>query len=112
GTPSAPYTANLKTIVPSFFLFNSQGYVAATHANFSLIGPTTLYPGASTPAKPNEPIVVYAAGLGLPSTPLTSGSSAQTGSLVPLPICKIGTSNAGVVFAGLISPGLYQLNLT
>jgi uncharacterized protein (TIGR03437 family) len=109
---SAPFTATMNTIVPSFLLFSSQGYIAATHANFTLIGPVTLYPGASTPAAPSETIVAYAVGFGLPSTALTPGSSTQTGSLPVLPVCRIGGNPAAVGFAGLISPGLYQLNIT
>jgi uncharacterized protein (TIGR03437 family) len=109
---SAPFNAQMQAAVPSFLLFSAQGYVAATHLNFSLIGPTTLYPGASTPAAPNETIVVYGVGFGLPSGTLTVGSSTQTGSLTTLPVCKIGGNTAAVGFAGLISPGLYQLNIT
>jgi uncharacterized protein (TIGR03437 family) len=112
GTPSAPYSATVKATVPSFFLFTAAGYVAATHASGSLLGPTSLYPGASTPATPNEAVVVYAAGFALPSTPITNGSASQSGSLSPIPVCTLGTSNMPVAFAGLISPGLYQLNLT
>jgi uncharacterized protein (TIGR03437 family) len=112
GTASAPFTANMKTIVPSFLQFSTAGYVVATHANGSLLGPTTLFPGSTTPAKPNEPVVVYGVGWGLPSNTLTNGSSSQSGSLTPLPVCQIGNNAAAVAFAGLIGPGLYQFNLT
>jgi len=108
---SAPFTANMKTIAPTFLTFNAQGYVAATHTDFTLIGPATLYPGASTPAKKGETIIAYAVGFGLPNGTITGGSSTQTGSLPTLPVCTIGGNNAPVGFAGLISPGLYQLNL-
>jgi uncharacterized protein (TIGR03437 family) len=102
----------MQTVVPSFLRFSAQGYIAATHLNYTLIGPATLYPGASTPAAPGETIVTYAVGFGLPKTPLTSGSSVQTGALPSLPSCTIGDNPAAVGFAGLISPGLYQLNIT
>jgi uncharacterized protein (TIGR03437 family) len=36
----------------------------------------------------------------------------QIGSLATLPVCNIGGNAAAVGFAGLISPGLYQLNIT
>ena len=110
-TASAPFTVNKKTLVPSFLLFRPP-YVVATHADNSLLGPTTLYPGASTPAKAGEPVVLYAVGFGLPSTSLTDGSSSQSGSLQPLPVCTVGNNPAAVAFAGLIGPGLYQINLT
>jgi len=112
GSSTAPYTATMHTEVPSFLLFSAQGYIAATHANYTLIGPATLYPGASTPSAPGEPIVTYATGLGLPAATLTGGSSTQTGVLPSVPVCTIGGSPALVGFAGLVSPGLYQLNIT
>ena len=107
-----PFTATMQTVAPSFLLFSTAGYVAATHVNGSLLGPTSLYPGYSTPAKPSETIVLYAVGFGLPTTTITNGSATQSGSLPTLPVCTIGGNPAAVGFAGLIAPGLYQLNLT
>jgi uncharacterized protein (TIGR03437 family) len=113
GTVSSPpFMANMQAVAPSFLLFSPAGYVAATHANGGLVGPTNLYPGSSTPASPGEVIVVYAVGFGLPSKPLANGSSTQSGSLAATPVCTLGGNPATVSFAGLISPGLYQLNLT
>jgi uncharacterized protein (TIGR03437 family) len=106
-----PFTVNMQTVAPSFLLFTAKGYIAATHANNSLLGPTSLYPGSSTPAKPGETIVLYAVGFGLPATPLVNGSSSQSGSLPVLPVCQVGGTPAAVAFAGVIGPGLYQLNL-
>lgn len=112
STSSAPFTVSVKPVVPSLLLFTAQGYVAATHANFSLLGPVTLYPGATTPASPGETVTVYAVGFGLPSAALVAGASTQTGSLPVLPVCTVATRPAAVRFAGVISPGLYQLNIT
>ncbi|MBZ5604655.1 MAG: hypothetical protein LAO79_20340, partial [Acidobacteriia bacterium] len=109
---SAPFSATMKTIAPSFLLFSTQGYIVATHTDYSLIGPANLYPGKSTPAKTGETIAAYAVGFGLPNGTLTNGSSSQSGSLPALPVCKIGGNNAALAFAGLVSPGLYQLNIT
>lgn len=110
GTPVGPYTANLKPVAPAFLTFTAQGYIAATHVDNSLVGPTTLYPGASTPAKIGETITAYAVGFGLPSGAIVAGSSSQSGSLATLPVCQIGGKATVLTFAGLISPGLYQLN--
>jgi uncharacterized protein (TIGR03437 family) len=107
---SAPFTAQTKTTSPSFFVF-AGGYVAAVHVNGGLIGPITLYPGASTPAAPGETIVLFGNGFGATSTPVTSASLSQGGSLPTLPVIKIGGTQATVLFAGLISPGLYQFNI-
>jgi uncharacterized protein (TIGR03437 family) len=109
-----PFFANLQTVAPSFLLFDTDGHIAATHANTNatLLGPTTLYPNSSTPAAPSETVVLYAVGFGLPATALVNGSAIQTGSLPVLPVCQVGGTPAALAFAGLITPGLYQFNLT
>jgi uncharacterized protein (TIGR03437 family) len=108
---SASFAAQAQAESPSFFIFAGGPYVAATHGNGSLLGPSSLYPGQSTPANPGETIVLYANGLGPTSTPVVSGSETQSGSLNPLPVVTIGVNPATVQFAGLISPGLYQFNV-
>jgi uncharacterized protein (TIGR03437 family) len=108
---SAPFTAPAQTLSPSFFVFNGGPYVAATHANGALIGPASLYPGASVPAKPGETIVLYGNGFGSTTIPVISGSITQSGSLSPLPVVKIGGVAATVMFAGLVSPGEFQFNV-
>ena len=50
-------------------------------------------------------------GFGLPGSVIVNGSSSQSGSLRSLPVCQIGGASAPVAFAGLISPGLYQINI-
>ena len=108
---STAFAANMKAEVPTFLLFNASGAVVATHADYSLLGASSLYPGATTPAKPGEGIIIYAIGFGLPVNPLTNGSASQSGSLPSAPACEVGGSPASAI-ATLISPGLYQLNLT
>ena len=76
-----------------------------------MIGPTTLYPGFSTPAAPNETVILYANGFGATSVPVVKGALTQTGTLPTLPTVQIGPYLANVRFAGLISPGLYQFNV-
>ena len=106
GVSSAPFTVNMQAAEPAFLRFDAT-HVVATHLDGSLLGP-----GYSTPAKPGESIVAYAVGFGLPSAGVTNGSSTQSGALSPVPQCQIGGSAAAVAFAGLISPGLFQFNLT
>jgi uncharacterized protein (TIGR03437 family) len=93
-------------------VFNGGPYVAALHANYSLLGPATLYPGSTTPAKPGETVLLYANGFGTTSVPIVAGSSVQMGTLSPLPVITIGGVQAMVVFAGLVAPGEYQFNVT
>jgi uncharacterized protein (TIGR03437 family) len=77
----------------------------------SFIGPTTLYPGQSTPATLGETVVIYANGFGPTSTPVVSGSPSQSGTLSPLPAVQIGGVTATVQFAGLVAPGEFQFNV-
>jgi uncharacterized protein (TIGR03437 family) len=112
GVTSAAFTAAAQSLSPSFFVFNGGPYVAATHLNGGLIGPATLYPGASTPAKPGETIELYANGFGATNVPVQSGSVSQSGTLSPLPVVKMGGVAATVQFAGLVAPGEFQFNVT
>ena len=121
---SAAYSVNMTTVNPTFLLFNSQGYTVAVHSNYGLLAPSSLYPGSSTPATPGEPISLYAIGFGMPNgTPPVDGSSTQGGLLPVSPTCQMGlpptlakpspvSNSVAVTYAGLISPGLYQLNVT
>jgi uncharacterized protein (TIGR03437 family) len=108
---TAPFTVTAQATSPSLFVYNGGPYVVATHLDGTLIGPTTLYPGASTPAKGGETIVLYANGFGATTVPVVKGALSQTGALPALPQVQIGSSGANVTFAGLISPGLYQFNV-
>ena len=111
GATSASFTAQEQALSPSFFAFNGGPYVAAEHANGTPIGPATLYPGVSTPAKPGEIVVLYANGFGATNVPVASGSVTQSGTLSPLPVIQIGGVAAAVQFAGLVVPGEFQFNL-
>jgi uncharacterized protein (TIGR03437 family) len=93
------------------FLTFGGGYATATHSNGSIAGPAALFPGASTPAQPGEEIVLYASGFGVTSSPVVKGSMVQSGTLPAMPVIQIGGANAQVLFAGLISPGLFQFNV-
>ncbi len=111
GNGGNPINTQAQAVSPSFFVFGGGPYVAATHLGGSLLGPATLYPASSTPAKPGEEIVLYANGFGPTSSPVVSGSITQSGSLPTLPAVKIGGIAATVIFAGLVSPGEFQFNV-
>jgi uncharacterized protein (TIGR03437 family) len=111
GVISANFTVQAQAESPSFFVFGGGPYIAATHANGSYLGPTSLYPGLTTPAQPGETIVMYANGFGSTSTPVVSGSETQSGTLSPMPAITIGGVAATVTFAGLVSPGEFQFNV-
>jgi uncharacterized protein (TIGR03437 family) len=111
GTPIAGYVEQAQALLPSFFQFNGGPYLAATHLNGSLVGPTSLYPGLTTPALPGETIVLYANGFGTTSIPIVSGLATQSGSLSPYPTITIGGQLATVQYAGLAGPGEFQFNV-
>jgi len=111
GVVSANFMVQAQAGSPSFFIFGSGPYIAATHANGSYLGPTSLYPGLTTPAQPGETIVMYANGFGSTSTPVVSGSETQSGTLSPMPVITIGGVAATVTFAGLVAPGEFQFNV-
>ncbi len=111
GAFSAATSVPVQTLSPSLFTFNGSANAAATHADGSLLGPATLYPGLTTPAKPSEIIILYGNGFGSTSQPVAPGSSQQSGTLSPLPVITIGGVQATVQFAGLVAPGEYQFNV-
>jgi len=111
GVASASVTVQAKPLSAAFFIFNGGPYVTAVHANGSLIGPTTLYSGSTTPAKPGETILLFADGFGPTSTPVVTGSLVQGGTLSPPPVITIGGIAATVQFAGLVAPGEFQFNV-
>jgi uncharacterized protein (TIGR03437 family) len=112
GVVSAQFTVQDQAIAPSFFVISGTPYVLAQHASpVSLIGPTTLTPGSYTPAQSGETIVIYMNGCGPTTVPVVAGSVSQSGTLNPQPQIFIGSILANVRFAGLISEGLYQVNV-
>ena len=111
GAATTAFPATAQQLSTSFFIFNGGPYVVATHLDGSVIGPTTLYPGSSTPAAAGETIIVYANGFGPVLPAVVAGSATQSGNLPSLPVVRIGAGTATVMFAGLVSPGLYQFNV-
>jgi uncharacterized protein (TIGR03437 family) len=107
-----------QTAAPAFFQFHapSTNYVAATHADNSILAGTALTQQGivGTPAKPGETIVLYGTGFGA-TQPAVSATAPAPGA-VPLANqqdlrVRIAGVDATVVFAGLVGPGLYQLNV-
>jgi uncharacterized protein (TIGR03437 family) len=111
GVISARFMVQAQAESPSFFVFGGGPYIAATHADGSYLGPSSLYPGLTTPAQPGETIVLYANGFGSTSAAVVSGSETQSGTLSPTPLITIGGVAATVTFAGLVFPGEFQFNV-
>jgi uncharacterized protein (TIGR03437 family) len=103
----------MRPATPALLLFNPNKYITATHADYSLLGPTSMsVPGYPfKPAQPNERILLYATGFGTSAVTLAEGAAVQFGALSVKPTATIGGAAATVEWAGVISPGLYQLNV-
>jgi len=107
-----------QTLSPALFQksANSVNYVAGAHLDGSYVAGDELVKAGipGSPAKAGETIVLFGTGFGTtqPSSPATAPVSA------PLPLAhpedlriRIGGVDAAIIYAGLISPGVYQFNL-
>ncbi len=109
GASTAPFSVNIGTHAPSLFVYKAGPnlYPAATHLDGTLIGDPAVQAGARK-AKPGEVIALYVNGLGaspggvLISTPLPYTD--------PVTV-TVGIESAVVSFAGLVAPGLFQINV-
>lgn len=110
---SAAITVNFRRLSPGLFQFPSEN-AAAVRADGTLIGPANLIAGATTvPARPGDTILLFGTGFG-PTRPSVLPNETFS---VPLPTTnsvrvQIHNQLAPVAFAGLVSPGLYQFNVT
>jgi uncharacterized protein (TIGR03437 family) len=113
GATSDVAATTMQTRTPAFFLFNSDKYIAARHANFDVLGPTSLFPGLTTPAKPGETVLLFASGFGPTDPPIVNGQILAAPANLTAPVTlRIGsTSNITPSFAGLSATGLYQINV-
>ena len=113
--------ATISPEAPGVFTFGPGGnkYAAAVVLNndgtYDYLGPAGLFGSATTtrPARPGDVLELYATGLGAtnPSVPpgtLFSGAAPLVGSATVM----IGGASAQPIWAGLVEPGLYQLNVT
>lgn len=116
GQTSDAAIASVQTFAPAFFAFDGK-YLAATHADNTLLGKQGLFPSApnaTTPARPGEVIVLYGTGFGATDPVITPGQF--TDRVAPIAgrvNITIGGIAATVSFAGLVPPfaELYQFNV-
>lgn len=114
GVASSAFGATLNAYSPAFFTFDGT-YLAATHADGSLVGKTGLFSGVTTtPVKPGETFILYGTGFGATSPAYTAASLPTEVGNVSTPFTvTVGGIQATVSFAGLLPnyAGLYQLNV-
>jgi uncharacterized protein (TIGR03437 family) len=101
-------TAPVAQIQPSVYYYQvgSKSYAAALFVDYTIMGDPAVVPGTRK-AKPGDIIQLYASGL----------APAQSGAVTsPVPITgigvTIGTTDAQVLYAALVAPGQFQVNLT
>jgi uncharacterized protein (TIGR03437 family) len=114
---SDPVVAQKDWVSPAFFMLypEEQKYVAAVHVDGTYVGKAGLFEGAlpTRPVKPGDVIMLFGNGFG-PTDP-SWPTEELVGEAAPLSIpvtVRIGGSSAIVHFAGLVSSGLYQFNVT
>ena len=115
GLASASVAVQIQDVAPAFFLQSDMIHIVATHANGSLIGPASAagVTPVTTPAAPGEEIVLYGTGFGATNPATPAGQLITTDlPLATMPTITIGGMATTPLFAGLISAGLFQINVT
>jgi uncharacterized protein (TIGR03437 family) len=113
GTSSAE-TATSQQYSPAFFLWGGKYAVASRNADGTYIGPTTLFPGSTTPAKPGDVVLLWGTGFGPtdPAAPTGVQTPSDTIYATASPVTvAVGGINA-TVYSTALSPGfagLYQV---
>ena len=111
GTSEAR-TANMQTVLPGFF--TSSNYVAAVRADGTVItGVASSVTGTAQVARSGDVLQLYGTGFGPTDPAVAPGLVFSGANPVTNPVTvTIGGVAAPVAFAGLVSAGLYQLNVT
>jgi uncharacterized protein (TIGR03437 family) len=96
---------------PGLFTYSSgtTTYATAVHLDGTLVGPVGP---SSQPAAPGEVIEIYGTGFGATAPSIPTGPLVSQPAPTALPVTlTIGGVTAQVQWAGLVSSGLYQLNV-
>jgi uncharacterized protein (TIGR03437 family) len=113
-TPNGTATAQAfeRLIAPAIFMLDAK-YAAAVNPDGSMAAPEGLSPDfASHPAQTGKFVSLYATGMGSSiDLPVPAGQMVLSPSALLDPVTVVvGGVEAQVSFAGLIGPGLYQIN--
>ncbi|MBL8238944.1 MAG: hypothetical protein JNM66_16090 [Bryobacterales bacterium] len=116
-TGKSTLSAMVRSISPAFFLVgsprNGVSLAAAVHADSVQVGEVGAVPGAAArPAKPGDAITVYGTGFGPTNPPIPDGvAGAAPAALANELTVFVGGQKAQVDYAGVVGPGLVQVNL-
>jgi uncharacterized protein (TIGR03437 family) len=113
---SVPVQAQKGLYAPAFFMFDPEGrkYIAAIHPNGTYLGRPGLFGTAvlTRPATPGGTAVLYGTGFGSVAPPTPTGQLVTLPGQLTAPVTVwIGGLAAPVGWSGLVSPGLYQINV-
>jgi len=112
GLTSETLLVPVTAFAPAFFLLGGK-YAAAVHGNGTVVGPTTLVANNSTPAAAGETIALFATGLGATNPAVSNGQVVSSAAPLAAPATVlINGVPALVSYAGLVSTGVYQVNVT
>ncbi len=123
----APASATLATASPGFFAFSQNqgkyvaGIVLDSPTTFEYLAPPGLLGSSvqSRAAKAGDTILLYGTAFGPTTTPLSPEFAqsvafplAHTGADITAPLAQvsIGGQAAQLLFCGIVSPGVYQIN--
>jgi uncharacterized protein (TIGR03437 family) len=104
-------TAVKQKAAPAFFTYFVGGasYVAAVHVDGVTVGPAGP---SSRPAVPGEVIEIYGTSFGPTNPPAPTSQTISQPAPLSVPVTvTIGGIDAQVQWAGIVAPGLYQLNV-
>lgn len=115
---SAMTTATLDRVSPALFTFSPESgrYAAAVHADGTLAGKADLFGGSPVmrTAKPGDVLLLYGTGFGATSPAVAAGTVVTAPAALADPSTlriRIGGVDAKLLYAGLVSAGLYQFNI-
>jgi uncharacterized protein (TIGR03437 family) len=101
---------------PAGIIYTPKGNGSQGGGSYDLLGPTSAGPGFR-PAKPGETVSLYGIGFGPTNPAVAPGQpyrclSTGCATMVTNPKVTVGGAAVTLSFAGVISAGLYQFNLT
>jgi uncharacterized protein (TIGR03437 family) len=105
GVSSTPVVAEVRAAAPALFSYG-PGFVAAVHLDGTVVGDPAVVPGTRA-AKPGETIELY--GTGFAMSP--AGVVIHTPRALDNPSFTLGTTTFQAQYAGLVAPGLFQINV-
>jgi uncharacterized protein (TIGR03437 family) len=106
GQTSNAFPLTIAAYAPAIVSLNGTGSGVASVVDAVK---TSMQITTTTPAAPTETLTTFATGLGATNPPIATGAggTAQTAAAVAM---TLGTEPLTVLFAGQISPGVYQIN--